>query len=278
MSEGAQAALLPDGRLHLHHGPIDLIVSAEGEARDAAFDATRQRFQTVLAELVAELDVLTQPYDGTAFEGAVARRMAAAVAPLSEDRFVTPMAAVAGSVADEVLAAMPPSGLSKATVNNGGDIAFFLTSGQVFRAAAPSGVIEIGADQPARGLATSGWRGRSQSFGIADAVTVLAGTAARADAAATLIANAVDLPGHPAIGKRPAHEVEAIPQLGERMVTAEVGPLSADETNEALRRGADYAETLYSRGFILSASLLLNGETRLIGSEDSVTGLPADPS
>ena len=48
-----------------------------------------------------------------------------------------------------------------------------------------------------RGIATSGWRGRSFSLGIADAVTVLAATAAEADAAATMIANAVDLPGHP---------------------------------------------------------------------------------
>ena len=53
-----------------------------------------------------------------------------------------------------------------------------------------------------RGIATSGWRGRSFSLGIADAVTVLAATAAEADAAATVIANAVDLPGHPAIDTR----------------------------------------------------------------------------
>lgn len=277
MSEAAQAARLPDGRLHLHHGPIDLIVSADGPTREAAFDAARQRFESVLTELVAEMDALTRPYDGTTFNGDVARRMAEAVAPLSEDRFVTPMAAVAGAVADEILAAMAFEGLSKASVNNGGDIAFFLTTGQTFRAAAPSGVIEIGADAPARGLATSGWRGRSQSLGIADAVTVFAATAARADAAATLIANAVDLPGHPGINRRPAHEVEAIPQLGDRMVTVEVGPLSADETGEALARGVSYGDALRARGLILSASLLLNDETRLIGSEGSVTGLPADP-
>ena len=53
-----------------------------------------------------------------------------------------------------------------------------------------------------RGVATSGWRGRSFSLGIADAVTVLARTGAAADAAATIIANAVDLPGHPAVDAR----------------------------------------------------------------------------
>ncbi len=278
MSDGPQVARMPDGRLHLHQGPIDLIISAEGPGRDAALETATRRFDTILTELVAELDELTQRYKGAAFEGAVARRMAKAVAPLAQDRFVTPMAAVAGAVADEVLAAMCKAELSKATVNNGGDIAFLLVKDQVLRVAAATGVIRIAAGQPLGGMATSGWRGRSQSLGIADAVTVLAETAARADAAATLIANAVDLPGHPGVTRRPAHEVEAVPQLGNRMVTVEVGPLSTQETREALDKGVAYAEVLRDRALIVSASLLLNGETRSIGSEDSVTGLPADPS
>ena len=62
----------------------------------------------------------------------------------------------------------------------------------------------IDAADPVRGIATSGWRGRSFSLGIADAVTVLAERASLADAAATLIANAVDLPGHPAVTRVPA--------------------------------------------------------------------------
>ena len=50
-------------------------------------------------------------------------------------------------------------------------------------------------DPGAWGSRRAGRRGRRASLGIADAVTVLAETAARADAAATLIANTVDLPG-----------------------------------------------------------------------------------
>ena len=77
-----------------------------------------------------------------------------------------------------------------------------------------------------RGVATSGWRGRSFSLGIADAVTVFAGTAAVADAAATLIANAVDLPGHPAFARAPARRCDPQSDLGERLVTVDVGPLA----------------------------------------------------
>ena len=87
----------------------------------------------------------------------------------------------------------------------------------------------VHADDPVRGIATSGRHGRSFSLGIADAVTVLAKTAAQADAAATVIANAVDLPGHPAILRRPACELQPDSDLGDRLVTRDVGALSEQE-------------------------------------------------
>ena len=73
------------------------------------------------------------------------------------------------------------------------------------------------------GVATSGRHGRSFSLGIADAVTVLARTASQADAAATIIANAVDLPGHPAVRRMPANELQPDSDLGARPVTRDVG-------------------------------------------------------
>ena len=95
----------------------------------------------------------------------------------------------------------------------------------------------VDADDPSRGVATSGRHGRSFSLGIADAVTVLAKTAASADAAATIIANAVDLPGHPAIIRRPACELQPDSDLGPRLVTREVGELAGNEIEEALAAG-----------------------------------------
>ena len=87
------ATLLPDGkRLHLHHGPIDLIISAEGE-RQVAFDAAVARFETVLSELAAELPVLRKGLTAktTTPKGAVAQRMHHAALPFSEFAFVTRM-------------------------------------------------------------------------------------------------------------------------------------------------------------------------------------------
>ena len=106
-----------------------------------------------------------------------------------------------------------------------------------------------------RGVATSGWRGRSFSLGIADAVTVLARTRRVADAAATLIANAVDLPGHPAIRRAPARDLDPQSDLGERLVTVAVGPLTRDEIDAALRPALAEAELWRDRGLIEAAAL-----------------------
>jgi uncharacterized protein len=265
--DAPQVGMLPDGaRLHLHHGPIDLIVWADEAARNAAYGRAAARFRTILGELVAELSLLRAAAPVHP-EGAAARRMAGAVNPLAR-RFITPMAAVAGAVADEVLAAMTVvPGLCKAWVNNGGDIAVHLTPGQTFTAAMPGGALTIRHSDPSRGIATSGWRGRSQSLGIADAVSVLAVTGAQADAAATLIANAVDLPAHPAIARRPATEIKADSDLGQRLVTVGVGPLTAREVAGALDAGLTLADDFVQRGLIHAAFLTLNATHRTTAPE-----------
>src|SRR6185437_14433373 len=113
---------------------------------------------------------------------------------------------------------------------------------------------------------TSGRHGRSFSLGIADAVTVLARKASQADAAATIIANAVDLPGHPAVIRVPANELQPDSDLGARPVTREVGALSESEIEQALETGADCARRLLAAGLIEGAALRLKGETLLVGA------------
>lgn len=270
-----QVALLPDGRrLHLQDGPIDLVIEAFGEeeAVAAAYAAATRRFAGLLDELVSELALLRAQACGNGAElsGVVARRMHAAVAPFAGACFITPMAAVAGAVAEEILQAMRRAApLARAYVNNGGDIALHLESGQSFAL----GLVDrpdrpilfararIAASDPSRGIATSGWRGRSFSLGIADAVTILAATAAQADAAATIVANAVDLPGHPAVERVPATSIAPDNDLGERLVTRAVGRLRPEEAAEAIERGLACAGALHDRGLIDAAAIHLQGET-----------------
>lgn len=281
MTRLPQIALLSDGRrLHLQDGPIDLIIEARGREHEvcAAYEAAARRFTGLLDELCAELPELRAAAEKlTLLKGVVARRMHAAVAPYAADCFITPMAAVAGSVAEEILGAMlGAASLDRVYVNNGGDIALHLGRGEHFSVGLldrpdHDGVMRamrVDADDPVRGIATSGRHGRSFSLGIADAVTVLAATASQADAAATVIANAVDLPGHPAVIRQPANELQPDSDLGARLATRNVGELSQSEIATALESGAECARQLFDRGLIEGAVLRLCGDMLVIGPKD----------
>jgi ApbE superfamily uncharacterized protein (UPF0280 family) len=281
---------LADGRrLHLQDGPIDLIVEASGSPADvrAAYAAAARRFTGLLDELCSELLLLRQAADPTRclLQGNVARRMHDAVAPFAAGCFITPMAAVAGSVAEEILNVMVESApLDRAYVNNGGDIALHLSNGAHFTVGLADlpdarGLLRtmvVDADDPTRGVATSGRHGRSFSLGIADAVTVLARTASQADAAATIIANAADLPGHPAITRRPACDLQPDSDLGTRPVTRDVGELLRGEIEDALEAGAERARKLLAAGLIDGAALRLRDEMIVVGTKTvEVPGLRA---
>jgi uncharacterized protein len=314
MKHRAQIRMLPDGRrrhigrLHMNDGPIDVIAEAFGEAREVevAYRAAAARFVEVLDELCGELAFLRQPAcaGGETPSGSVARRMLAAVMPYASWTFITPMAAVAGAVAEEILETMTfAASLSRAYVNDGGDIALHLSAGEKFSV----GMVELADDctlEPTfrkarnvghhlfgtttiefsdsiRGIATSGWRGRSFSLGIADAVTVLADTAAMADAAVTVIANAVDLPGHQGVQRMRARDLAPDSDLGERLVTQAVGKLTSSEIRDALDAGLKVAESLRASGLIRAAALNLQGETLVVGATpflQSVTDTTSDRS
>ena len=280
-----QATLLPDGRrLHLQHGPIDLVIEAWGEVDEirAAYGQAMTCFRTVLSQLVEELPLLRQPLGDTppALTGPVAHGMLSACWPY-RDSFITPMAAVAGAVADHVLAAMlADRQLTKAYVNDGGDISLHLAAGESFdcgvvaHPAMPAllGRIHLVSGMRIGGIATSGaptkgQGGRSFSFGIADAVTVLARSSAAADAAATVIANAVNLPDHPEIQRVPASSLDPDSDLGDRLVTLAVPPLSVDDVALALANGARVAENLRRQGLISAAVLTLQGKVDICSAD-----------
>ena len=280
MTRRPQVSLLADGRrLHLQDGPIDLICGASGRPGDirAAYAAAAAALDGLLDRLCAELPTLRYRAGPLAppLRDPVARRMAAAVSPYADETFITPMAAVAGAVAEAVLAAMDAAAdLDRAYVNNGGDIALRCGPGQQFaiglidRPDYPNlfGRVRVGQGEGIEGIATSGWRGRSFSRGIADSVTVLAKTAASADAAATVIANAVDLPGHPAIHRVRACDLQPDSDLGERLVTRGVDPLSPEEAAEALAAGRSRALDLLRRGLIAGAALQVQGHVVVVGA------------
>jgi uncharacterized protein len=284
----AERHLLDAQRWHLQHGPIDLVIEAEGDAVAvaSAHAAAWKRFESLLGELVGELGALREPVGADcALQGPIARRMWNACAPF-RPAFITPMAAVAGSVADEIIAFYRRPGIERAWVNNGGDIALHLASGRSARVglfadiaqfdladAGPlttDGQFTIDAADPVRGVATSGWRGRSFSLGIADSVTVLAATAAQADAAATIIANAVNV-DDPAIHRLPASQCKDDSDLGDIAVTVDVPLLAPATVRRALDAGAARARSLQTGGNAWAAMLVCQGQWRLVEPLCSIT-------
>ena len=295
----AERRLLPGHgavpRWHFQHGPIDLVIVAEGDAAAVAeaHAAAWRRFETALPELVDELRALRLPVVDLAgpcpFQGAIARRMWRACRPFHA-QFITPMAAVAGAVAQELIAAYQREGIRRAWVNNGGDIALHLAPGASTRVGVfadlarfdPTALtgptsanttslrtdagFTVHASMPVRGIATSGWRGRSFSLGIADSVTVLARTAAEADAAATMIANAVDV-DDPRIVRRPASTLKDDSDLGDLLVTVDVPPLDAALVGRALDAGLARADALRDRGLITACAMVCQGALRTVGRD-----------
>ena len=212
--------------------------------------------------------------------GKVARRMHAAVAPFAAEHFITPMAAVAGAVAEEILGAMVRCGTARSRLcqqwrrHRAASCATASASRSAWsdrpdapglmrttiierrrsrRAASPPAAATAAAFRSALPTPSPCWRA----------------TASQADAAATIIANAVDLPGHPAIIRCPAHELQPDSDLGARLVTRDVGELSACEIDDGARKPARHARaTCWRRGLIEGAALRLHGETDRCRAED----------
>ena len=214
--------------------------------------------------------------------------MVAACRPHADDgRFVSAMAAVAGSVAEELLEAFDDPRIARASINNGGDIALRLTAGTSFEvgvcadprrgvAGLPlDGRFRVVASSPVRGVATSGWRGRSFSLGIADSVTVLAGSASVADAAATIVANAVDV-DDAGIVRAPANAIRDDSDLGDRLVVRAVPPLLESLVDAALGYGAAEARAQIDAGRIVAAVLALQGRWRVVGDVRAAAGVEVD--
>ena len=181
---------------------------------------------------------------------------------------LTPMAAVAGSIADGVADYLFQKGCAKVIVDNGGDIAVRLSGAETARVGVRSDissatithVITLDSRSPSWGINTSGLGGRSVTRGIATAAAVLAYSSARADAAATDIANAcfVDDEG---IVQVPAGQLDPMTDIPDIPVTVLVKDLKPDTTDRSLERSLERAKRYVESGLILGAIITAGGKT-----------------
>ena len=182
------------------------------------------------------------------------------------DEDLTPMAAVAGTIADEVADFLFELGMTKVVVDNGGDVAIRADREDPVTVGirpdvndrAVSYVIGLDPDLRSHGVATSGLGGRSLTRGIASAATVVARTASLADAAATAVANASFLEDEQVL-RRPAEEIDPYTDIAGLDITVKVGPLSEEMKSRAVSQSIRRAEDLVQQGVILGAFVAVQG-------------------
>lgn len=257
---------LKPGRVLVDHGPVTLVIVAEREGRPDTVAAMQggQKALSALAELARVKDAAfrrASELEESRYYPAVLNRMIRAVQRVGETD-LTCMAAVAGAIADEAVDAAFRAGATRVAANNGGDIALRFGSGQSMRI----GIIEdmqtgrcsryvLASDgNGIRGVATSGFGGRSLTQGIASAAVAISSDAALADACATVLGNATNAES-PLIRRVPAETKDPGTDIRGIMVTDAVGELPAEVKRAALTAGLEKARALIDKGLIIGAFL-----------------------
>ncbi len=196
----------------------------------------------------------------------LALKMAASVAAVGDDD-LTPMAAVAGAIADAVADFLVERGQTRVIVENGGDVAVRVGDGEAVTVgirpnvgqAAITRVVALGPERASWGVATSGVGGRSLTRGVVSAAMVVAADAAGADAAATAVANA-SLVEDLAVTRGAAETLDPNTDIPGLAVTLAVGPLAEHVRDLALSRAIGRAEELIGKGLAFGAFAALQGK------------------
>jgi uncharacterized protein len=248
-------------------GPASLVVAGEKNGVPYDFDSARLRglLETILFDIRDHLPVLRQKahrIKKTVLMPEVARIMVEAVKAVDEET-LTPMAAVAGAVADVLKGCLAAEEVDFISINNGGDISILnrktrcvtIGLGDIERHRATPYSVQVDGLTDF-GVATSGFGGRSFTLGIADMVSVVAASASLADAAATFICNRTAIESEHVLRRR-AYEIDPATDIPDEFVTIQVGPLDSCLVAEALEQGRKAAAELQERGVIMDAIVLL---------------------
>jgi ApbE superfamily uncharacterized protein (UPF0280 family) len=264
------------------NGPMGIVIQAWDRGKpdlEMALQAARFSF-TCLAQ-VAEHHAILRDHPCILPKGMapIPRAMVESVMAIGE-KDLTPMAAVAGSIADAVADWLFSRGMSRVIVNNGGDIAIRLAKSETARVGIRTRVenssishgVELTGIYPSWGVTTSGLGGRSLTRGIASAVTAFARTASLADAAATSIANACFVKDD-AIVQVLAQNLDPYTDIRGIPVTVKVGKLKKTSILQAMNKALSRAEQLFETGIILGAVIAVENELSITPEFDTRIGI-----
>jgi ApbE superfamily uncharacterized protein (UPF0280 family) len=268
MSYEQSITLLDEETILAECGPMRLAIRAWQNSRPQ-ITLCRQAAQASFAylEAVAKDKTVLSDFAGNIRslpENALAQRMIDSVRAIG-DIDLTPMAAVAGTIADAVADWLFDRGPTKVIVDNGGDIAIRLAADETATVGIRpqincldiSHIALLDDRSSSWGVTTSGRGGRSFTRGIASAVTVIAENASIADAAATAIANACFVEDS-SIVQIPAERMDPRTDLKGINVTAEVGALNPVKKMQALKMALSKADALCRKERIVGALIALD--------------------
>ncbi len=265
--------LLKDGSMLAHRGPmfLNVLVIRKGHPDTDLARAGIVKAFSLLEDQAKNKPIITSNIvnvDTRAAYPAVIQRMIMAVL-VTGDKSLTPLAAVAGAVSDEVADFISHTeGVSKVVVNNGGDIAIRLKDGEIAKVGINLNYLRstvayvLSISDEVCGIATSGFGGRSFTKGIASASVVKAPTASSADVLATILGNATDV-DDPLIARQLAEEIYPDTDIPGHWVTTSVGDISDIKVDEALEKGMASARKLRQRGLIFETLLAVKGRARM---------------
>jgi ApbE superfamily uncharacterized protein (UPF0280 family) len=251
-------------------GPMRLVIRAWKKDQPQITPARRAAEESIsyLERIARCRPLLSRPWPqiGDLPKNELALCMVTSVRAIG-DEDLTPMAAVAGTIADAVADWLFKREMTKVIIDNGGDISIRLKGDErVIVGIRPSvtshhisHLVRLDAGRNAWGVTTSGVGGRSFTKGIASAVTVLAANASVADAASTAIANACIVEDNSII-QLPAEKVDPDSDLAGTNVTTEVGSLSSKKISMAIAIAQRKADYLAQKGVIIGAFIALKGQ------------------
>ena len=267
-------SLIEDDKLFIENGPTNIIAEAFSSEKKEIYNLICEYSSKFLKDLSLEIEKLKKPTSQkNKFVSDIANTMFEAT-KLFLPNFVTPMASVAGSISELLLLkVLEKFKVNKIYINNGGDISLYISKNEKFNFSISGKtvcVIEYSDIAGFGGIATSGWKGRSFSMGIADSVTVIAEKASVADAAATIIGNYIDLKNSNKVKKTAANNLYEETDLNDKLITVSVENLTENEIRQAMSKGRNISEHYISKNLIKSVIINLQDNILILGHKFNI--------
>ena len=262
-------SIIEDNKLFIENGPTNILAEAFSLEKKDIYNLICEYSSKFLEDLSLEIEILKKPtYENNRFISEIANTMFNST-KLFLPKFITPMASVAGSISELLLLkVLEKFNVNKIYINNGGDISLYITKNEKFNfsiGGETGFIVEYSDMDGLGGIATSGWKGRSFSMGIADSVTVIAEKASVADAAATIICNHIDLEDSKKVKKVIANDLYENTDLNNKLITVSVEDLTESEIKEAILKGKAISEYFIAKKIIKSVIINLQNNILILG-------------